>query len=185
MAKHRSANNVSSNGPAWLKISGIAEAITQTSDIHGRMQEGGFYARKLEAPREGAFDAAIDFTEDRFEEIENAVYEREQALTALLLHLEPETLDETLSLALVFAHELDGFISDNTPHQQDPKVERMAATLEHALDAIIRGLVHAQAKSPLLEDFSTPAKLMPRQQEEGFAIDAAAKLAATKGATHD
>jgi hypothetical protein len=62
-----------------------------------------------------------------------------------ILHLEPQSTDETLSLALSFACELDKFFDD-----LDEADRGSAPIFSRAVDAIIRGLMrHAGAESPL------------------------------------
>ena len=81
---------------------------------------------------------------------------RHDALAEALFHLDPETPNEVLSLALVLAHQLDLLLCNFTNHSTCIKARRAGDAVERAYQAILRGLIrHAGLTSPLLLSCNT------------------------------
>jgi hypothetical protein len=146
---------------------GIAELAQELADA----KKVCAMLANAEGPAERARDAIenIDSPEhtkccqavNDFDDVGRRAYSMADALERLILAMEPTTAGETLSLALIFAEELDVFLSDHTK-DADPAVQRDRGRLQHALDAVIRGLVHgAGATSPLLDAYSSAEALRP------------------------
>jgi hypothetical protein len=100
-------------------------------------------------------------------------------LENLILSLEPRTVDETLSLALVLSEELGVFLTNHTNHA-DCRVSAEVHRLEDALQAAIRGLVYgASTSSPLMAIYSTRAMLTPWAERRSTATREAGRYTVT------
>jgi hypothetical protein len=99
---------------------------------------------------------------NRFGELFRHADAKADALEEIILELEPTTVDETLSLALLFGVVLDLFVGNRCDLANDSAGEREWQKLERALKAIIRGLAHgAGARSPLLKNHTVGDDLIP------------------------
>jgi hypothetical protein len=69
------------------------------------------------------------------------------AVEALMLGIEPRSVDESLSLAILLEIEMDTFVANlDSCHPGVPR-------LHQALRAIVRGLVRGGAKSPMIQNW--------------------------------
>jgi hypothetical protein len=107
-----------------------------------------------------------------FEDVGRRALGMVNALQQLMLTLEPRTPDETLSLALVLAEQLDTYFGEHID-RTNCAAQVEARRLEDTLHAVIRGLVGAGATSPLTEAYSTAAMLRPWAQARSDATRAA------------
>lgn len=173
-------NDVPATPAISLKAHGIAGLAQELADL----QSVCIRLANAEGPAERAWKeaAARDIDADEHTEACKAVRDFEDvgrhakgmvdALQQLLLTLEPKTPDETLSLALVLAEELDTYFSHHIDRTNCVALGE-ARRLEDTLHAVIRGLVGAGAVSPLTEAYSTPAMLRPWAQARSDATRAA------------
>jgi hypothetical protein len=148
---------------------GIAELAQELADV----QRLCVTLANAEGPAERAQDGISDTASAEYEACSMAVRDIEdvgrraftmvKGLERLILSLEPRTPSEALSLALVLAEELDVFLCDHT-RDEDGAVRIERQRLEDALQAVIRGLAHSEAESPLLDAYSTANTMRPWAQ---------------------
>lgn len=141
------------------KGSGIAEIARQLADLEtfdGHMDVAQTASGKAIDAARVAGMCGTDHHSDlcrvhnRFEHARERAYAKIQVLRDLILNMEPANADEALSLAAVFYSKLSYFVSDHC-NMQDREVCREFSHIEEALKAIVRGLMRAGAKSPILQ----------------------------------
>jgi hypothetical protein len=161
---------------------GIAELAQELADLHSLCTMLSNAEGPAERARNELAAKDIDCPEHSkccravrdFEDVGRRANGMVDGLEKLILGLEPITPDETLSLALILAEELDVFIANHTNHA-DSCVEAEGRRLEDALQAIIRGLVHsAGATSPLLAHCAHRDTLRPWDEARSTATREAA-----------
>jgi hypothetical protein len=145
---------------------GIAELAQELADVQRLCSR----LADAEGPAERARDAMTDNSPEYeacskalsdFGDIGRRAFGMVDGLERIILAMEPQTPNETLSLALILASELDVFLCDHT-NDADCVVHAERRRLEHALQAVIRGLVHgAGATSPLMDAYSTKENMRP------------------------
>ena len=124
------------------------------TDLTLAMAEVDKIASKLDCGRTAASmrDASIIESECRTEH--EVMEARHDALAEALFHLDPETPNEVLSLALVLAHQLDLLLCNFTNHSTCIKARRAGDAVERAYQAILRGLIRQVGlTSPLLDRY--------------------------------
>jgi hypothetical protein len=139
-----------------LSITDIAMAMAEVDKLADKLDRGGTVAglvmRKCAHGSERWHDASIiesDCSRER-----EVMETRHDALAEALLHLDPETPSEVLSLALVLAHQLDMLLSNFTNHSTCIKARRAGDAVERAYQAILRGLIrNVGLTSPILERY--------------------------------
>jgi hypothetical protein len=113
-------------------------------------------------------------------EVNKRTLNRTDSLADVILLTEPRTLDETLSLALVYREAMSRYLNDVTENPESVKDDEMVErerVLDHTREAIIRGLVYgAGAKSPLLTSYACETEeLVPWDEMRRKAEEAAAR----------
>ena len=103
----------------------------------------------------------------QFDDVLNRTHDLTDTLQDLILQMEPRTLDETLSLSLVYSGQMSIFLSEIAGRPEsvsEDKTKVRSDMLERAMQAIIRGLIHSGAVSPLLEHYACRDGLIPMGQ---------------------
>ena len=144
--------------------------------------------RKAEPCRSSISDAEIE-TENkmaRYKATETAAFERGELWKTLLLTMEPETLDDALSVLLV-ATEAVGELVDNHVAKEDeksglmdvpPEADDLVQRINGALAAVIRSMtLHGGARSLLLDQFTAADDRIPWPERAKEAQAAAAAVA--------
>lgn len=164
-----------------LKGHGIAELAQELADLHKLC----IMLSNAEGPAERARNEmaakAIESDEHTnccravqdFEAVRRRANGMVDGLERLILGLEPRMPGETLSLALILAEELNVFHCNETNHT-DSAVMAEQLRLEGALQAVIRGLVHSGATSPLLDYHTARDTLRPWDEARSTATREAA-----------
>jgi hypothetical protein len=97
---------------------------------------------------------AASTAEGVFDRVNRRAHDMTDTLQDLILQMEPMTVDEALSLALVYGGQMALFLCKvaECPECINEQETRLREDmLERAMHAIIRGLIHSGAASPLLE----------------------------------
>jgi hypothetical protein len=140
----------------------LADLERLRSDMDAAHAAKGVQINKAVEEKDTKTDAALLRSHNRFGELFRHADAKADALEELILELEPTTVDETLSLGLLFGVALDLFVGNHCDLENDGAGEREWQKLERALAAIIRGLVHgAGARSPLLKNRAVGDDLIP------------------------
>jgi hypothetical protein len=138
------------------EIDAIAEKIAEFHHLYLDMDEAEGLAKEAGKTAETEEERCTTWNAvHRIERISTIAYARSQALQDTLLQMEPRTLGETLSLALVVTDKLE-----------DDKERR---DLHRAMLAVIRGMVGSGATSPLLDILSAKADLTPFEDDRVLA----------------
>jgi hypothetical protein len=87
----------------------------------------------------------------RFKWVEEAARAKAKALEALIVELEPQTIDEVLSMLVVFESALDTYVGNYCCVTTDTEASRDFKDLRRVILAMVRGLICAGASSPLLK----------------------------------
>ena len=121
---------------------------------------------------------AASAAESLFENVNRPTHDITDTLQDLILQMEPRTLDETLSLALIYKSQMVVFlceVSSAPSASRRRRCKSASGMLERAMEAIIRGLVHAgKASSPLSTSYGGEDELIPWDQLLRRASDTAA-----------
>ena len=158
-------------------IAALAQELADLQKLSFMMVNAEGPAKRAQAKASAEHSQELSKCSAMVNDIE-AVGRRAHTMTAglehLILGLEPATADETLSLALVLAVELDVFLSDHVNHD-DSRIDADMRCLDAALQAVIRGLVRgAGAQSPLLDAYANAATLVPWDEARSRATRGAA-----------
>jgi hypothetical protein len=182
--------------PASTPIARVTQEIIALDEVYNAADAAvtGHKRRcKAEVCQSPLTDADID-TENtlaRYKAIESAAFERGEIWKTLLLTLEPETLDDALSLLLVvtgaFGEVVDNHVSrvngDDPVPDVPPEAKEIVKRIEDALNAVIRGMIlHGGARSQLVDQFIGRDALIPWHEGVKEARAAAAEVYARKEA---
>jgi len=166
-----------------LCLGEIANQLAALEDLYAVSVSGGMGARNAagankdwETEPTPEFLAASD-AEFLFQDVNRRTHDLTNTLQDLILQMEPRTLDETLSLALVYKNQMTMYLNDifESPEsvKEDEKCDRQAL-LERAVDAIIRGLKYAGPASSPLKTYLCEEGLTPLDRLYAKASEAAA-----------
>jgi hypothetical protein len=135
-------------------LAAVAAQLATLEETFSLMNRAGMCARgrsceldqwKTATPEQIAASKA----RNQFEDVQRRSHDLTDTLQDLILQMEPRTLDETLSLSLVCYTQMLGFLNDTD--KTEIKDGNRLGVLERAMHAILRGLLHSGASSPLLE----------------------------------
>jgi hypothetical protein len=135
-------------------IARTAQEIAALDEVYDAADEAQTCKERQPAAKAQDFDFAA---------IRKTAHERCDALKHLLVTLEPESLDDTLSLVLALTGEFGEIVDNHLYHDaENPTIsretEQLVARIERTFSAIIRGMLrHGGACSPLLDRFTVPA----------------------------
>jgi hypothetical protein len=100
---------------------------------------------------------------------------RRDLMEELLLGLEPESIDEVLSLLLIMADALDDFANAHTNLEE---ADDDLVDLNRAIYAMVRGLINiAGARSPVLDHYYPSGCLTPPAEEIADALTQSREIA--------
>jgi hypothetical protein len=141
-------------------IRDLAQEIAELNRAHDLAQKASAVSAEAESQPD-PIGSRASLRTTMFRWLEETSHRRSDQAARLMLTCEPESIDDVLSLLLVFAAELGHFTANNVPAfsaaSPDPRnhqLEHEYGTLEAALRTAIAGLIrHGNAASPLLEDF--------------------------------
>jgi hypothetical protein len=160
------------NGSFSRTAHGIASAAESLADLHKlrhHMNEAKDWAQEdleklreqgADAIRGDAYDTALTASH-RFERVEAQADCKVRHLQGLILAMEPQTLDEVLSLVVIFDDALDTYAGNYGGTSQDEAANCAYTKLRSSLLAMVRGLVAAGATSPLLSHYMIAGDLEP------------------------
>lgn len=156
-----------------LTTKGAAQALAETWDLITVLQEA--------AANQTRYLSTLppqDRTERvHFDHYEEAANHRHGIMEQAILNLEPQSIDDVLSLLLITDDAFDSFASNHSDHQSNPGTEREWEVIERAMHAMIRWLVHnGGARSPLLEKYSVPDRLAPLPEQMATVLERAREL---------
>ena len=93
------------------------------------------------------------------------------------MSLEPQSIDDVLSLLLVMQNAFDSFASNHSDHEENVQTKQEWEVIELAMHAMTRWLVHkGGACSPVLERYIVPAQLVPLPEQMATVLDRAREL---------
>jgi hypothetical protein len=149
-------------------LGAVAAQLADLEDLYGLTFRAHAAAGRKGTPHAGVYTPAeVDASNAAafFHDVNHRTHDLTDTLQDLILQMEPRTLDEALSLALVYKQALSRYLSYVAVSPESMKNEDMRdreRKLDRALDAMIRGLVHgAGAASPLLEDYFCKNEELP------------------------
>jgi hypothetical protein len=154
-----------------LTTTGAAKALADAWALTTVLQEAGFAQDKLPAE-----ERRVDF-----ERHEQAVNHRTEVLAQTILDVEPQSIDDLLSLLLITQDAFESFAANHSDHQTNACTEREADVIERAMEAMARWLVHkGAASSPLLLAYSSPAWLAPVSTQMASVLERARELSGSE-----
>ena len=157
-----------------LTTKGAARALADAWALTTVLQEAEFAQNKLPA----------DDGRERvpFHDYERTAHHRAEFMQQALLSLEPESMDDLLSLVLVTRDAFDSFAAKHSDHATNARAARESDVVEGAMHAMVRWLVHiGGARSPLLEAYSTPMWLAPLPVQMTAVLQTARELSKVDG----
>jgi hypothetical protein len=184
-------------GAGSVTISAITQAICEAHDLCGHMDDGEWDCKQVCGKLKEDADAAPERERQAkreqwlgttrlasdFEGVGTAAVSRINGMHAAMLCLEPATPSEVLSLAIMTREALEHFVGDHISRHHDRAVERETETIDRALDAVIRGLVHViGVESPLVERYVVGGRLTPRHEEHARLLEQLPRLKAQRDA---
>jgi hypothetical protein len=164
-------------GGLHLSISATAEEIADLWKLRDTLEQGEWQQNK-QAEATVQARSCVDRPHIHFRTHRQLVDARRDSLEAILLGLEPENLEEALSLLLIFADSLDDFVNayvDDAGDGDDP-AGRDLDSLNEALHAIARQLIQRGARSPLVGTYFPVGCDVPRADDLAAAVALARQL---------
>ena len=152
-----------------LTTKGAARALADAWALTTVLQEAEFAQSRLPAD-DGRKRV-------QFHDYERTAHHRAEFMQQALLSLEPESMDDLLSLVLVTRDAFDSFAAKHSDHATNARAARESDVVERAMHAMVRWLVHnGGASSPLLEAYSTPMWLAPLPVQMTAVLETAREL---------
>jgi len=174
--------NISAPDDLVLTTKGATQALAEAWDLITVLQEAD--ADQTEQLSRLPPEDRTDWV--HFDHYEQAVNHRHGLLEQTILSLEPQSIDDVLSLLLVTQDAFDHFASNHSDHQENVRTAGEWDAIERAMHAMIRWLVHnGGAASPLLEKNSVPAQLVPLPEQMATVLGRARELSQRDEDTSD
>lgn len=181
--------------PASTPIARAVQAIVDLDEVHSAADtaQTDLGRQRKAACRSPLSDAEIETenTMARYKAVYSAAFERGELWKTLLLTMEPETLDDALSVLLVATGAI-GELVDNHVAKEDeksglmdvpPEADDLVQRINGALAAVIRSMtLHGGARSLLLDQFTAADDRIPWPERAKEARAAAAAVHARKEA---
>ena len=150
-----------------MTISALVDELGTSFKLQGSMERGKSAAEAVADLKQDEDSLAARRLSRLYQDIKEGVEFRRGILEQAILQSEPQTVNELLSLLLVFHGDLDSHVHNYCDFDGNDEAHQNWKRLERVTRAIVRGLVNiCEADSALLGSYFVEEHLLPREQEQ-------------------